>query len=375
MTEGTHSRFAPSSADRWSVCQASLLPVPQEHGIAETREREDAALGSAMHALGAACLNERRRAEEFLLDDRLFHGRHVTVDMIDNVNVYLDFVRREFIEQGYEWFVEHRVEAPGIHEDCYGTADFRAFHAARKHLVIVDYKSGFSYYDPRTKQLAIYAYGELETQLDMGYDVETISVFIVQPLHGDNAIRQHNYTPRTLTAVARELRKATTGNAIRAGDHCEYCPHAHYCETLALYANEVLPNELHGPEDFDRVVPHLAPDMVAEILDRQKAVGVWFAAVARWAAQLIRLGEEVGDWELRSGEGKRRYIDETNAERVLHAQFGDDIYEPRALRSPAQIEKIWPEAKSLMKGRPGVPGLTARPRTGETLRKKGEKDE
>ncbi len=371
MSDGTHSRFAPSSADRWFVCQASLLPVPPEHYVAETQEREDAALGSAMHALAAACLNERRQAEEFLLDDRLFHGRHVTVDMIDNANVYLDFVRREFIEQGYEWFVEHHVEAPGIHEDCYGTADFRAFHAARKHLVIVDYKSGFSYYDPRTKQLAIYADGELETLLDMGYDVETISVFIAQPLHGDSAIRQHDYTQRTLKAVSRELRKATTGTAIKAGDHCEYCPHAHYCETLALYANEVLPGDLHGPEDFDAMVSHLAADKVAEILDRQKAVGIWFAAVARWAAQLIRLGEEVGDWELARSEGHRRYANESEAERVLHERYGDDIYEPRVLRSPAQIEKIWPEAKSLMKGRPGVPGLTTRPRTGETLRKKG----
>lgn len=360
MMEGAHAHFAPSSSDRWAVCQSSLAPVPAEHYVAEDDDREYAGDGSACHALGAACLNENRHPSEFLLDDRQFHKRDVTVGMVDSVSVYVDFCR-EFIDQGYEFFVEHRVTAHKIHEDCEGTADFRAFSEFRKHLVIVDYKSGYVYVDPKTYQGAIYAAGEMETLLDMGYEIETISVYIVQPLHKGEPIRKHDYDVKSLRKVARLLRLATQGNATKAGEHCEYCPHAHYCLALALYANEVLPNELHGPEDFDGMVTALTPEQVVEILDRQKTVKIWFAAVAKWAAQLIKLGEDLGDYEMRASEGHRRYRDVAEAERVLHEEFGDDIYEPRELRSPAQIENIWPKARSLMNGRPGKPGLTYRP--------------
>lgn len=371
MERNTHSRFAPSKSDRWAVCQLSLEPVASEHFVAEV-DREDAGLGSACHALSAACLNENQQAAEFLLMDRQFHNRDVTVPMVENASVYLRYVRETYIDQGYEWYVEHHVEAPSIHEDCYGTTDFRAFSEAKKHLAMVDYKSGHTIIQPTTYQLAIYAYGEVETLLDMGYEIELISCVIVQPADEAEPVKEHHYSVKALRALARKLKEATKGSAAKAGDHCKYCPHAHYCETLANYANEVLPGYMHAPEDFNEMVAKLTPDMLAEILDRQAAVGIWFAAVANWATQLAILGTEIPGYELKEGQGHRRYSDAAHAESVLKAEFGDDIYEPRVLRSPAQIEDIWPKAKSLMKGRPGKPGLTYRPKLGQRLKRKEE---
>jgi hypothetical protein len=371
MERDTHSRFAPSKSDRWANCQLSLEPVASEHFVAEV-DREDAGLGSACHALGAACLNENAQPADFLLDDRTFHNRDVTVSMVENASVYVRHVRETYIDRGYEWFVEHHVEAPGIHEDCYGTTDFRAFSEARKHLAMVDYKSGHTIVQPTTYQLAIYASGEVETLLDMGYDIQTISCVVVQPADVDDPIKEHRYDVKSLRKVARMLKEATKGNAAKAGEHCKYCPHAHYCETLANYANEVLPGPLHSKEDFDGMVTSLTPELLSEILDRQSVVGIWFAAVANWAAQLAMLGTEIPGYELKEGLGHRRYSDPATAESVLKAEFGDDIYEPRVLRSPAQIEDIWPKAKSLMKGRPGKPGLTHRPPLGPRLKRKEE---
>lgn len=376
MRRDTHSRFAPSSSDRWANCQLSLNPPQSDHfaQMIDEEEREDAGLGSACHALGAACLNEHCEPHDFLLDDRQFHRRDVTADMADNAKVYVDFCRT-FIADGYEWYVEHHVEAPNIHEDCYGTTDFRGFHAERKHLVMLDYKSGHTYYDPRTYQLAIYASGELNTLEDMGYEVDKITVYIVQPAHTGDQIRKHDYSPKELKRVARDLKKATQGSAAKAGEWCKYCVHSSYCSVLAEYANAVLPGYMHGPEDFDKMVADMTPEMILEIMDRQPVVNIWFAAVFKWAQQLAMLGETFEGYELKGGQGKRKYIDPVNAETVLHAKFGDDIYEPRTLRSPAQIEGIWPEAKSLMAGRPGVPGLTTRPKLAMKLKRKGEKDE
>lgn len=377
MARDTHSRFAPSAADRWANCQLSLQPVPDEELILTAREdREDAALGSACHALGAACLNEHRAAHDFLLDDRQFHKRDVTPDMADSAGFYVDYCRETYIKRGYEYFVEHHIEAPDIHEDCYGTADFRAFSAERKHLAIVDYKSGHTYYDPRSNQLAIYANGELRTLEDMGYEVEQITCTIVQPLHVKDPVRSHTYDVKTLKRIGRDLRKATTGSAKKAGAWCGQCSHAHYCPVLADYANEVLPDSTHGPEDFREMVAALTPELLTEIMDRQKVVGLWFSAVSAWATQLAILGQEFEGYELKTERrGHRAYINPEHAETVLHAAFGDAIYEPRVMRSPAQIEKVFPEAASLMKGRPGVPGLTERPKLATILKRKGEKDD
>jgi len=374
MERDTHSRFAPSKSDRWANCQISLLPVASEHFVAEV-DREDASLGSACHALSAACLNERVQPADFLFEDRQFHKMDVTVGMVESASVYLNYVQEAYIDRGYEWYVEHHVEAPSIHEDCYGTTDFRAFSEIRKHLVMVDYKSGHTQVDPTTYQLAIYANGELETLLDMGYEIETITCVIVQPTNEADPIREHNYTVKDLRRIARKLKEATKGHAAKAGEWCKYCPHAHYCDTLASYANDVLPGELHGKEDFDEMVQRLTPGLLAEIMDRQPVVNIWFAAVASWASQLAMLGTEIPGYELKDGQGHRRYVDVSNAESVLKQEFGDDIYEPRELRSPAQIEAIWPKAKALMKGRPGKPGLTYRPQLGPRLKRKGEKDD
>lgn len=372
-----HSRYAPSGSDRWAVCQLSLQPVPSSHYINEDdgTDTDFARFGSAAHALGAAAITEQREPADFLLDDRQFHGLDPTVKMVDSVAVYwawaMDLVR----ERSYEIFLEHRVEAPSIHEDCEGTADLRAFSEAKSHLVIGDYKSGWQDVDVLSYQFAIYAIGELDTLEDMGYTVERITVVVIQPLNEAEPIRSHDYTTKELRRIARKLAQATKGSAAKAGSHCKYCLHAHYCEVLASHANEALPGPLHGPEDFDEMVVSLTPEMIAEILDRQEAVAIWFAAVAKWAAQLIVLKTEVPGWELRPTKRKRRYTNVDIAESVLLDKFGPDIYEPREIRSPAQIEKIWPSAKALMNGRPGKPGLTERPQAGVTLKRKGTPDE
>lgn len=368
-----HSRYAPSSAHRWLRCQLSLQDPVSGHYVADDEEREDAGQGSACHDLAKRAIQDAREPAEYMLEERQFHKRDITADMAANVFIYWRFARG-IIELGdYEWYVEHHIEAPKIHEDCEGTADFRAFSEFRKHLIIADYKSGYlDVPDGGKYQLGIYANGELDLLEDLGYEVERISLIIVQPLNKEQPITQTDYTPKELRNIAQELRRATKQNNAVAGTHCRYCVHAPYCDVLAAYANEALPNNIHGPQDFKDLATILTAEQCAEILDRQETVGIWFKAVSAWAQQLITLGETIPGWHLTPGKGNRRYRDAAQAEKVLREHFGDDIYEPRELRSPAQIEAVWPKAKVLLNGKKGQPGLTYRPEIGQTLTRKKE---
>jgi hypothetical protein len=144
---------------------------------------------------------------------------------------------------------------------------------------------------------------------------------------------------------------------------------------LDRYVREAIDPALKQPVGS---FPTLAEKMTAEecgaLLDKQEAVGIWFKAVARFAKHLAILGDTIPGYELGESKGHRKYKNPEDAERVLHSEFGDDIYEARQLRSPKAIEDKWPRAKVLMNGTKDTAGLTVRPSLGQVLKKKGKEE-
>jgi hypothetical protein len=301
---------------------------------------------------------------ELILEGADFAGMPFTVEMAETIEPYVNAVN-ELIAQGYEWFLEQRVSAPAIHEECEGTADLQAYLESEGHLMIGDLKTGWEDVQPDSYQLAIYLEGARRELEDQGRPVFKMTAAIVQPLDRDEPVKLKHYTPAELKKVVTTLRKATQGKAAAAGDWCKYCPHAAVCDTLAEHSEAAI----SGASMDESHVQTLTGERVAEILDRQAAVGIWFKAVANYANVLLSSGEKVPGWGLKEGLSDRFWKDKEAAESQLHAVYGDDIYEPQVkiLRSAAQIEKIWPNSKPLVKT------LTDRASTGVKLKK--EKDD
>lgn len=372
-----HSNFAPSSAHRWAVCQESLKPIPDHLKQYIERDTVYSSDGSAKHALAAWCLNGNGDTTDALLSEKVFHGLTVTTDIAEAADVYVEVVQRfQRSDPSFnQIWVEDRVHIPSVHPDCYGTNDVSIFSEAQKHLMVGDAKFGFE--DVQVgEQLWMYGDGKATELEDMGYEIDTITCFIVQPLDQYEPVKLKIYTRADIKAKMRALKKATKGNAAVAGDHCKYCPRAAVpglCETLERFALEGNEPAMSGnPGAFDDILTSKTPQEIADILNRQEAMKIWFAAAANWAKQLILLKTDVPGYELRDGEGNRAYRDVNQAEKVLLNVFGDGIYEPRNLRSPAQIEKIWPRAKVYMNGTNEFPGLCERPRSGLKLKRKEE---
>lgn len=376
MSNG-HSNFSPSSAHRWVNCQVSLQEVPGLDYVMELEEGESefARDGSAKHALGEWALSNNQNPVDALLMERAFHGVTVTTDMVEAADVYVDTVRELMKDETYNIMeLESRVYVQEIHEDMYGTLDVRLFSEAKRHLIIGDAKFGWEIVEAAGNwQLRSYAIGAVRELEDQGYEIDTVTVFICQPADKEHPYKWTTYNRSELKGFAKTLRRATKGSTLKPGSWCRYCRRSTACTgpgSLDEYARGVLPYELHTPEDFDDLIARQTPEKVAEILDRQEVVKIWFAAAAAWAKQLMILGRDVPGYCLRDSQGNRDYRDINASERVLHAEYGDDIYEPRVLRSPAQIEKVFPGAKILLNGTDEFPGLTHRPQYGQKLKKR-----
>lgn len=367
----THARLSPSSSDRWIVCQQSLIPVPEDLRIDDSNEF--ALDGSAKHALSEWCLKYPYvQPIDALLQGKEFFGLPVTMEMVEAADVYVSYARELMADHRYQhrWF-EERVYMPDIDEEMYGTLDFCVFSEQLRHVIIGDAKFGWNIRQPNIWQLRCYAVGKVRELEDLGFEVERITCFICQPSDEFEPVKDIDYTRKEVKSHARQLKKAKTGNAAVAGDHCKYCPRAHFCSTLEDYVQEAIGGvENLSNKGMEAEIVRRTPEEVAEILDRRDAVKVWFGAVASWAEQLLLTEAVVPEYYMHTPLGHRAYRNPEEAEKILLEEFGQGIYEERKLRSPAKIEKIWKkDAKLLLNGDGDAPGLTHRPKGTPELRR------
>lgn len=86
-------------------------------------------------------------------------------------------------------------------------------------------------------------------------------------------------------------------------------------------------------------VAALTPENVAKALDWEDTIDSWFEALRERAQVDLAAGKEVPGYKLVEGRANRVWGDEAAAE-LAFAMLGDERYQPRKLKSPAQMEKV-----------------------------------
>lgn len=369
----SHSHLSPSASHRWVKCQESLKPVEGDHYAQDDEDNKYSKDGSAKHKFAQWCIEQKEEPISALLNEMKFHGLSVTPDMVDAVDFYVSTVNEYLaVDPEAQFWLEDRVYMEEVSPDMYGNLDCAIYRERTAHLIIGDGKYGYETVEAVDNwQLRCYALGKTAELENQGFKVEKITCFIAQPADDRKPLKEVEYDRRDLVAFTRILKRAIKGKAAEAGDHCKYCPRAHICPTLEQHVNEVASEAVErNPAAFDQLVTMRTPEEIARILHRQGAYKIWFAAVSGYAKQLLILGHDVPGWCLKESWGNRVYKDANEAEKILNNLYGNGIYEPRVLRSPAQIEKVWPDAKDLMAGTVSRSGLTERPYNGKTLKRK-----
>lgn len=353
-----HSHLSPSAAGRWTACpgsvalSANIPPEPSSVHAAEGTVAHDLAYQLLTGKTSHAKLLERV-GETVMESD---HEIEITEEMVDGAKVYHDAVfsivkemRARNKPSVVTMKAEEKVRATSVDIDLFGTADCIVFQKGAE-LVVVDYKygKGVPVEVKGNKQMTIYAIGAMDS-VAMSRAFDRIRLVIVQPRapHADGPVRTAEVTKEEIEAAVEELQEAVKATRapspkVVAGSHCRWCPAKSVCPALLTKAQEV------ARADF-AVEPTVAalPDVASLTMDQALNALQWedtligfFKAIRARLEHELNAGKHIPGWKLVEGKSNRVWMDEGQVEKELGALFGDEIYAPRKVKSPAQAEKL-----------------------------------
>lgn len=306
--------------------------------------------GTRAHALAELSLTSGFDPLHHL--DATLEGGVVTEEMVDHVRVFVDYCRS--ISRTAHW-VEKLFSLADLNPPApmYGTADFVAYDRDTRTLHVVDLKYGQGVVEVNgNPQLRYYALGAAMS-MPAGTQVDTVHITIVQPrvAHSDGPIRTEVIDFLDLIGWTQTLLDAADATKkpdapLVAGDHCRWCLAKAQCPERREFALAVAQQEFSVVEPakpFTPPAPALIPDeQFVSMLGQLDVLDDWVKAMRARGEQMLLRGEEVLGFKLVARRANRNWADATttaNALRVM-GNTDDEIFEPRDLKSPAQIEKL-----------------------------------
>ena len=357
-----HARLSPSSASRWMACPAS---VPMSEGI-PNESSIHAALGTAAHALGEACLVQGKETRGFL--GATMEGFEVTEEMADFVQEYVDFVRSLNGTQAYEQKIQIG-EITG-EKGAKGTADAIVCDGKTLHVCDLKYGLGVQVFAEENPQMMIYGLGALDQYVFL--DITEVVLHIIQPRL--NHIDSWATTPAHLAkfaedvAVASELvREAETNlteDHFGPGKACRWCLAKDRCEAYARFSlSSVMDDFVDITKPITVAERTFDNATLANLMAALPAIEDWCKGIrARVESELLS-GESVPGWKLVEGRrGNRSWGDEFAAMEKLERLLGEGAY-TRTVITPAKAEKAlkktggWETVAGLITQSPGKPSV------------------
>lgn len=336
-----HSKTGASSMERWEPCPGSV----RESNLVMPRETSSYAdEGTRAHEYAAEWLTSKKQPA--------FGSK----EMFENVRIYVELCNKYYqsshIElgaaRGIEYFFDCSDTVPGM----YSTVDFYVWWPWKKHLVIIDFKYGEGVFVPvkDNVQLLYYADG---VRIARKCDAETIELIVCQPRCMADTdvepIRRIEITKAELdvfhTRLVKAIKATQDPNApLVPGPHCnKWCPAAAVCPALSNHTEYFMTNAVSVTN------PNYDPAKLAEWLDMRDEIKAKLKALDEFAYREILRGVKVPGYKVVSKRGHRKYKDiEKFKTLVEKLGLGDDAYEPRLLKTPAQFEKSFPEHKLLV---------------------------
>lgn len=352
-----HVRAGGSRIHQIIACPGSLQAPDREAGPA-------AAKGTTAHHVGERCIILGCDPDHPSFLGQTVMGVKVDRAMADAVAVYVQWARgliQACKDSGLEYhlFVERSVDWSPLEppEPMRGSADFILVIPSLRRMIVGDYKNGT---DPVTAkgnlQLRYYAVGALVSlPRELTKDIREVQMTIIQPnaqpLPEEGAVCSETIEVMDLLDFAEDamaaVRAGQPPDAPRqAGKHCKYCSLAAGCPARAQR------NVVDAQSEFDVVVADAPPlaaipieQLAGMVLQAEEFVvraQEWLKeAKARIEADLLA-GKDVPGWKMVPKRATRVWNDEMEVEIWASQQklTTDDIYAPRVLKSPAQLEEV-----------------------------------
>jgi len=358
--EREHAILAPSSAHRWIPCPGSVFAEAGEDDRSTPYARE----GGAAHQVASAALTERLPGGAGAYVGRLFDvdGKsvEVTEEMAADVQIYVDKVNELLAAagEGAILLVEQKLDFSRFIDvpDQWGRGDAIILDFNAREIIVDDLKfgKGVRVDVEDNPQLKLYGLGALDlVRMVTDFYFERVRLVVHQVRLG--AYQEWVISVPQLTAWAATEAKFAAQRAMKmyrgeippvyvAGEkQCRFCRFAASCPEAAKLAYRA------AIRDFEPVTGEPVLNAVSDKIEALAANAKLVPFVKAWANAVmekleyvaIQVGEHVPGFKVVRGKrGDRQWSDPAMVASALSAHDEADVYEPRKLRSPAQMEKV-----------------------------------
>lgn len=399
-----HAVLSPSSAHRWTECTAS--PGAQQGRPNESNPASRH--GTCGHQIGAECLenntdpasymgrtllfwvdSEGKRGEcwvgELPVGARVEHEETVTLELVEAVQSYVNFVRQQRDLLGAQMIVEQRVPIDHItgEKDATGTSD--CILIAGDSVVCIDAKFGrgkvMAYdvmepasYDlitgeavpPKLRmnlQAAMYVSGSMRKHCE-GRQINNVKAIIVQPYL--KSVSEYGCSMDEFNALVEWLKDRATATRknpefVPSADNCFFCKAKFDCHARN---RAVLETSLDGFEDVPNARPKpITVPKLGDLFDKIEMIRQWCDDIETKVEDEMKAGRVVQRsdgvrYVFKVGKKKAKEWDHPEGVEALMKSWRlkDDFMYTKKLISPTQAEKIADSKKGKRKeGEPKKP--------------------
>lgn len=333
----THSIYSASGAHRWINCPPSAQLEQQFPNETSTYAEE----GTAAHDLA-----EHKLKKALKMRSKKPTSPYHSDEMDEMTDLYVEYCL-QLIEKSKEKcsdlqiLIEQKLDFSDYVPEGYGTGDLVVVGNGTLHVVDLKYGRGVVVSAEKNPQMMLYALGALSL-FDMLYDIEKVSMAIVQP-RVDN-FSTWEITVEELFKWAEEelkpkaLLASTGGGEFCAGDHCRFCRAKNQCRARAVKNLELLKYEFQDPA-------LLTDEEIAEIIGLADELAKWAGDIYTYATALaINEGREWDGFKLVEGRTRRKYTDEAAVAEVAKGAGYTDIFK-QSLITITEMEKLMGKKK------------------------------
>lgn len=322
----THSKRSPSATDRWINCPGSLK---LSEGIPRT-ESVYAAEGTAAHAVAEECLRTGKVA--YLVSE--------DQEVASSIQVYLADIRY--------WREKHKVIAEHTERTIYhsdipefgGTQDHMMLYEDGDRLIchVFDYKHGVGkVVDAEENQQALSYFAIIQSHYAM-VDIAEFRITIVQPrTFAEEKIKFWSCGPERVQQHISEINESIANpDVFKAGDWCGWCPALSICPTVREHALRIAQMEFS-------VIRNDA-DLLVELSRIAPAVEKLLKQIPMALLDAYRREPIPGFKVIQTSTHRRWRNQETAATELANLGLPESIiYEPKKMRSVAQLEEELPK--------------------------------
>ncbi len=299
----THSIYSASGAHRWMNCPPSAQLEQQFPNETSSYAEE----GTAAHDLA-----EHKLKKALKMRSKKPTSPYHSDEMDEMTDLYVEYCL-ELIERSKEncsdlqILIEQKLDFSDYVPEGFGTGDLVVVGNGTVHVVDLKYGRGVIVSAEKNPQMMLYALGALSL-FDMLYDIEKVSMTIVQP-RVDNFSTWEITVEELLKWAEEELKPkallaSTGGGEFCAGDHCRFCRAKNQCRARAVKNLELLKYEFQDPA-------LLTDEEIAEIIGLADELAKWAGDIYTYATALaINEGRAWDGFKLVEGRTRRKFTDE-----------------------------------------------------------------